>query len=68
MNNKVPNPAQANGVPRCELYFKVEDAQAYLDRGIKLGGIHISPLEDRDWGDKVGYITDKDGHILAFAE
>jgi len=28
----------------------------------------ISELKDRDWGDRVGYISDPDGHVLAFAE
>ncbi len=68
LNYKVPSPDKADGIPRCELYFKVKDAQVYLDRGILLGAKDISPLSDRDWGDRVGYITDFDGHIIAFAE
>jgi hypothetical protein len=28
----------------------------------------ISALEDRDWGQRVAYSLDPDGHVLAFAE
>ena len=40
----------------------------YIKRGLGLGGKEISKLQQRDWGDIVGYISDLDGHILAFAE
>jgi len=66
--DKTPHPANGNGIPRCELYLKVQDAKKYLDRGIQLGAKEISKLQNRDWGDRVGYISDPDGHILAFAE
>lgn len=68
LNNKVPNPSTGNGIPRCELYLKVQSAEAYLQRAVSLGGKEISAMEDRDWGDRVGYASDLDGHILAFAE
>jgi len=64
----LPNPKVGNGIPRCELYFKVENPTKYIAKGIELGGKEISKLQNRDWGDKVGYISDLDGHILAFAE
>ncbi len=68
LTNKVPHPKQGNGIPRCELYLKVDDAEEFIKRGIQLGGREISRLKSRDWGDKVGYISDPDGHIIAFAE
>ena len=64
----MPNPKEGNGIPRCELYLKVKNSIEYLNRGIKFGGKMISQLKDRDWGDKVSYIADLDGHIIAFAE
>lgn len=64
----LPHPENGNGIPRCELYFKVADPLNYIERGIKLGGKNVSPLQDRDWGDKVGYISDLDGHVIAFAQ
>ena len=68
IGNTLPHPKKGNGIPRCELYLKVENAQAYIERGLQLGGKAISALQDRDWGDKVGYISDPDGHVIAFAE
>ncbi len=68
ISDKMPHPNSGNGIPRCELYLKVENALEYINRGIYLGGKQISKLENRDWGDKVGYISDLDGHVIAFAE
>ena len=68
ISNKLPNPQKGNGIPRCELYLKIKDPDKYIKRGIELGGKEISKLQDRNWGDKVGYISDLDGHIIAFAE
>ena len=62
------HPDQSNNIPRCELYLKVTDAETYIKRALQLGAIEVSPLENRDWGDKVGYIADPDCHVIAFAE
>lgn len=63
----LPDPAAANGIPRVELYFRVSDPEAGLSRGLEAGAKLLSPLMDRDWGDKAGYLLDPDGHVLAFA-
>ncbi|BDD10817.1 hypothetical protein FUAX_32490 [Fulvitalea axinellae] len=68
IGEKMPHPNKGAGIPRCELYLKVDEAKEYLERGIKFGGNKIDDLKDRDWGDKVGYISDIDGHIIAFCE
>jgi len=68
ISNKLPHPKKGNGIPRCELYLKMKNPDEYIKRGIELGGKEISKLQDRDWGDKVGYISDLDGHIIAFAD
>jgi predicted enzyme related to lactoylglutathione lyase len=68
LGDQLPSPVLGNGIPRCELYLKVDDPQAYLDRGILNGGLEISKVIDRDWGDSVGYMADLDGHVLAFAK
>jgi len=68
ISTHLPHPNNGNGIPRCELYLKIENPNEYIKRGIELGGKEISKLQNRDWGDKVGYISDLDGHILAFAE
>ena len=66
--DKAPHPDQGNGIPRCELYFYVENIEIEFENAIKSGAKLISPIEARDWGDKVCYFADADGHIIAFAE
>lgn len=68
LTKKVPHPSEGNGIPRCELYLRVANAQSYLNKGKQLGGIIINSLKLRDWGEQVGYLLDLDGHVIAFAE
>ncbi len=63
-----PHPATGSQIPRCEIYLRVDNPQGFMNRAISNGGITVNPLQARDWGEKVGYTTDLDGHILAFAE
>lgn len=66
--DKMPHPNNGNGIPRCELYFYVENLQLEYDNAINNGAKLISKIENRDWGDKVCYFSDIDGHVIAFAE
>lgn len=66
--DKMPHPDSGKGIPRCEMYFHVNDIQQEFDSALALGATLISPIEDRDWGDRVCYFADLDGHIIAFAE
>ena len=68
ISEKLPHPKNGNGIPRCEIYLKVKSPMEHLKRGIELGGKEISKFQNRDWGDKVGYISDLDGNIIAFAQ
>ncbi|WP_019538725.1 VOC family protein [Proteiniphilum acetatigenes] len=68
LSGRTPHPDQGNGIPRCELYLYVEDIELESDNAINSGAKLISPIEDRDWGDKVSYFADLDGHIIAFAK
>lgn len=68
LGNKTRHPDEGNGIPRCELYLYVENIEFEFDNAIKSGAKLISLIEDRDWGDKVCYFADLDGHIIAFAE
>ncbi|MFY9307761.1 MAG: VOC family protein [Bacteroidia bacterium] len=65
--NKTPHPDSGIGIPRCELYFYVENIQEEFDNALKSGAKLIDSIADRDWGDKVCYFSDPDGHIIAFA-
>jgi uncharacterized glyoxalase superfamily protein PhnB len=54
--------------PRAELYLVVEGVDQWHHRALAAGGRELSAPADRDWGHRVGYIADPDGHIVAFAE
>lgn len=68
LGGAIPNPALASGIPRSELYLVVDDAAKYYDCALANGAQEVSPLQQRDWGDRVAYCLDLDGHVLAFAE
>lgn len=68
LGDKTPHPDNGRGIPRCELYFYVENIQLEFDNAVASGARLISEISDRDWGDKVCYFSDPDGHIIAFAE
>lgn len=68
LSNKTPHPASGNGIPRCEIYLKLDNSENYFSRAVDAGGKIISEFVLRDWGDNVAYISDLDGHIIAFAE
>lgn len=66
--NKMPHPDRGIGIPRCELYLYVSDLENEFYNALEGGALLVSPIEIRNWGDKVGYVADPDGHIIAFAE
>ena len=63
-----PDPASGNGIPRCELYLRGPGAEEGMARARAAGARLVQDLQARDWGDRVGYVVDLDGHVLAFAE
>lgn len=63
----ISHPSLAGGVPRSELYLVVPYAEAFHNRAIAAGARELSPFELRDWGHRVAYSQDPDGHVLAFA-
>lgn len=68
LGTATPAPASGNGIPRCELYLLGPGAAEGLARALAAGAKLVQHMEDRDWGDRVGYAVDLDGHVLAFAE
>lgn len=68
LGDQLPHPATGNGIPRCEIYLYVKDVRGIFDYAQQLGIPIISPVSDRDWGDRVCYFADPDGHVIAFAE
>ena len=68
LGDKLPDPARSAGIPRSEVYLLVRRALDYHRRAIAAGAVELSSLADRDWGQRVAYSLDPDGHVLAFAE
>jgi lactoylglutathione lyase len=68
LGDRLPHPDQGVGIPRAELYLYVDQAELRYNRAIQAGAKAINPVCERDWGDRVGYVADSDGHIIAFAE
>ena len=68
LGEALPDPAQAGGVPRAELYLYVDGPGNYHKRAMEAGARELSALARRDWGDRAAYSLDPDGHVLAFAE
>ena len=64
----LPHPSSTQGAPRCELYLEVEDARSYCARAEAAGATCVSQLADRDWGYRVAYYADPDGHVIAIAQ
>ena len=63
----LPAPETGQGVPRCELYFQVENPEKQAQIALEHGAQEVDPLKNRDWGDAAVYLSDPDGHVLAFA-
>ncbi len=68
IQESLPHPQEGTGIPRCECYFTVEDVSLEFEHALSCGAQLISPIEERDWGARVCYFADPDGHILAFAQ
>ncbi len=64
----LPQPATGTGIPRCELYLKVENIDTAFELALNCGAQLISPVQERNWGDTVCYFADADGHVIAFAQ
>ena len=64
----LPDPASASGVPRCEVYLLLDDLNAAVARANNAGARAISPVTDSDWGHRVAYFADPDGHVIALAQ
>lgn len=65
---KTPHPKDGNGIPRCELYLKTDLINDFAERALAAGANMINESAPQDWGDTVVYLSDPDGHIIAFAQ
>lgn len=68
LQDHLPHPKLGTGIPRCEIYLIVNDVDNEHNNLISIGAKLISPPKLRDWGDKVCYFADLDGHVIAMAQ
>jgi len=68
LSDQTPHPKTGNGIPRCELYLLLDNIDEAYERALKAGAKEISKIQDRDWGNAVGYLSDPDGHLIALAK
>ena len=67
LGDAIKDPVDAQNIPRCELYLRVDDPKVYVTRAIAAGARELNPLQLREWGDEVVYLADPDSHVIAFA-
>jgi lactoylglutathione lyase len=67
LGDKTPHPSKGNGIPRAEVYLPANDLHEKLKLCTEAGATLISGIEKRNWGDTAFYVSDPDGHIIAFA-
>jgi len=68
LSDQTPHPKTGSGIPRCELYLLLDNIDEAYERALKAGAKEISKIQERDWGDIVGYLSDPDGHLIALAK
>lgn len=67
INGPLPHPARGAGIPRCELYLLVDDLDATMRMATEAGALLVDAAAPRDWGHRVAYFADPDGHVIALA-
>lgn len=68
LGDAIRHPDEASGVPRCELYLRVDDPRAHYQRALDAGARAIDGPRERSWGEVAAYVADPDEHIVAFAK
>lgn len=67
LGDAIAHPDEARGIPRCELYLRVDDPRAWYERALAAGARAIDEPRERSWGELAAYVADPDGHLVAFA-
>lgn len=62
------HPSEGAGIPRCELYLLVDDLERATLLATTAGARPVDAVADRDWGHRVVYFADPDGHVIALAK
>ena len=57
----------ADGSSPVVIYIYVEDVDQTVERAVSLGATILRPVEDRFWGDRMGWIMAPSGHVWSVA-
>ncbi|MFZ3229991.1 MAG: VOC family protein [Pseudobdellovibrio sp.] len=68
LGEAIQDPENAKGVPRAEVYLRVSNPELAFMRALEAGAKLLSPIEQRNWGARAGYLEDPDGHVIAFSD
>jgi lactoylglutathione lyase len=64
---RIPEP-HPGPVTTTELYFHVADLNGMVARACEAGATLLSAAADRPWGERVAYVSDPEGTVVAFAQ
>ncbi|MDF1797703.1 MAG: cupin domain-containing protein [Planctomycetota bacterium] len=67
LGEALPEVLDERTLPKAEVYLRLGDAEAALERAVAAGGRALLPFERRSWGERVAYVADPDGQVLALA-
>jgi catechol 2,3-dioxygenase-like lactoylglutathione lyase family enzyme len=67
LGTAIRDPEETNGIARAEIYLRISHPEEFMARAEAAGAHVLSPMADRNWGDRAGYVADPDGHVIAFA-
>jgi PhnB protein len=58
---------EADGSSPVVMYVYVEDVDKTVERALAAGARILRPLENQLWGDRIGWLTDPQGHVWTVA-
>lgn len=61
-------PPRPSGIGAAELYVRVANLDAAIERARGAGARELSPRALRAWGEEAAYFSDPDGFVLALAQ
>lgn len=68
LGNSIADTAKRGNFPRAELYLMVENADEAMAYALQTGAALLDAVNNRNWGHRVGYVSDPDGYVIAFAQ
>ncbi|KAI6685661.1 hypothetical protein NL676_031574 [Syzygium grande] len=64
LTGAVRTPESGQDRPPVEVCFAYRDVDAAYKRAVESGAVPVSEPEEKEWGQKVGYVRDLDGIVI----